>query len=86
MQVDSIINDLTRDQTAAQNIVSTLGYVSIQGHHQMGTWGQWGADEESSPQPHTFHRKHTGTFAHRSDLIAVVLTTLLPFYNNFGDL
>ena len=29
LEVSSVVNDLTRDQTAAQNIVSTLGYVSI---------------------------------------------------------
>jgi len=28
-RVDSIINDLLRDQTAAENIISTLGYASI---------------------------------------------------------
>ena len=29
LELSSVVNDLTRDQTAAQNIVSTLGYVSI---------------------------------------------------------
>ena len=28
LELDSVISDLTRDQTAAQNIISTLGYVS----------------------------------------------------------
>ena len=28
LKVNEIINDLTRDQTAAQNIVNTLGVVS----------------------------------------------------------
>ena len=28
-KVDSIVNDLLRDQTAAENIIATLGYVSI---------------------------------------------------------
>ena len=35
LQLDSVISDLTRDQTAAQNIVSTLGYVS---HYKMVCW------------------------------------------------
>ena len=29
-QIDSLVNDLTRDQTAAQNIISSLAYVSRQ--------------------------------------------------------
>ena len=29
LELSSVLNDLTRDQTAAQNIVSTLSYVSI---------------------------------------------------------
>ena len=29
LEVGAVVNDLTRDQTAAQNIVATLGYVSI---------------------------------------------------------
>lgn len=29
LELSSVLNDLTRDQTAAQNIVATLGYVSI---------------------------------------------------------
>ena len=35
LELDSVISDLTRDQTAAQNIVATLGYVS--GFHYCGS-------------------------------------------------